>query len=57
MIDPNASDWSDLDLLTVAEARERLSDEIASLKAKLAAGDDSDKLRPRLAVLERRLQQ
>lgn len=57
MIDPNASDWSDLDLLTVAEARERLTDEIASLKEQLAAGDDSDVLRHRLAVLERRLAQ
>lgn len=57
MIDPNASDWSDLDLLTVSEARERLTDEIDSLKEQLAAGDDSDMLRLRLDLLERRLAQ
>lgn len=35
--DPNASDWSDLDLLTVTEATERLTDELAEVRARIAA--------------------
>ena len=37
MIDPNASDWSDLDLLTTVEVTERLVAEIASVEAEIAA--------------------
>jgi hypothetical protein len=33
--DPNASDWSDLDLLTVSEAVGRLDTEIAELRGRL----------------------
>lgn len=36
MTDPNASDWSDLDLLTLKEARARLSEEVAAVEAELA---------------------
>jgi hypothetical protein len=36
MIDPNASDWSDTDLLTVTEAHERLAEELAAVEAELA---------------------
>ena len=35
--DPSASDWSDLDLLTVTEAAERLTDELAEVRARIAA--------------------
>ncbi|HEX4252537.1 MAG TPA: hypothetical protein VH008_32045 [Pseudonocardia sp.] len=35
--DPNASDWSDLDLLTVSEATERLDEEIAAVHASIEA--------------------
>jgi hypothetical protein len=43
MIDPNASDWSDLDLLTIDEASERLGEEIVTVERELA------ELRPKLA--------
>jgi hypothetical protein len=58
MIDPNASDWSDLDLLTVTEARDRLTTEIAVTQREIAAASDAEKiesLRRRLAVLQKRL--
>jgi hypothetical protein len=63
MIDPNASDWSDLDLLTTAEATERLVAEIASVEAEIAALEDADRpdekslsaLRGRLTALRNRL--
>jgi hypothetical protein len=35
--DPNASDWTDLDLLTVSEATERLDEELAAVRAEIAA--------------------
>ena len=35
--DPNASDWSDLDLLTVSEATERLDEELTAVRAEIAA--------------------
>jgi hypothetical protein len=38
--DPNASDWSDLDLLTIDEAVERLDEEIAAVNARLAGLPD-----------------
>lgn len=41
--DPNASDWSDLDLLTVDEATERLDAEIGELKARLDVLDGPDR--------------
>ena len=62
MIDPNASDWSDLDLLTRAEVRERLRAEIGVAKQEVAqeeANGDGDKLvalRRRLAMLQERLE-
>jgi len=62
MIDSNASDWSDLDLLTRTEARQRLVAEIAVAEqdvAKEAAAGDGDKLvalRRRLAMLRERLE-
>jgi cytochrome P450 len=48
--EPNASDWSDLDLLTIDEATDRLDAEIAETTARLAdlTGDD-------LATAQRRL--
>jgi hypothetical protein len=58
MTDPNASDWSDLDLLTVTEARERLTAEIAVTQCEIAAAEDAGKLealRRRLALLQQRL--
>jgi hypothetical protein len=58
MTDPNASDWSDLDLLTVTEARERLTAEIAVTQREIAAAEDAGKLeslRRRLAMLQKRL--
>jgi hypothetical protein len=36
MIDPNSSDWSDLDLLTFAEVHERLANEISVLESELS---------------------
>jgi len=62
MIDPNASDWSDLDLLTRTEARERLVAEIGVAEQDVAKEEasegDGDKLvalRRRLAMLRERL--
>jgi hypothetical protein len=63
MIDPNASDWSDLDLLTTAEVTERLVAEIASVEAEIAALEDTEQpdgkslsaLRSRLSALRNRL--
>jgi len=58
MTDPNASDWSDLDLLTVTEARERLTAEIAVTQREIAEAEDAGKLeslRRRLAMLQKRL--
>ena len=59
MIDPNLSDWSDQDLLTVTEARERLLHEIATVQSEIAETDPASQtaLRRRLAALEKRLQQ
>lgn len=65
MIDPNASDWSDLDLLTTAEATERVIAEIASVEGEIAeleaAGRPDEKslsaLRSRLTALRNRLPQ
>ncbi|GAA5153415.1 hypothetical protein GCM10023321_23630 [Pseudonocardia eucalypti] len=58
--DPNASDWSDLDLLTVTEATERLTDELAEVRARIAgltgepgAGDELAAYRRREDLLER----
>jgi len=62
MIDPNASDWSDLDLLTHAEVRERLRAEIGVAKQEVAqeeANGDGVKLaalKRRLAMLQERLE-
>ena len=62
MIDPNASDWSDLDLLTRAEVRERLRAEIGVAKQEVAqeeANGDGVKLaalKRRLAMLQERLE-
>ncbi|HEY1970862.1 MAG TPA: hypothetical protein VGH89_23110 [Pseudonocardia sp.] len=54
---PDASDWNELDLLTVSEATERLDAEIASVQAVIAnAGTRSPSLadaRRRLELLER----
>ncbi len=63
MIDPKASDWSDLDLLTTAEATERLVAEIASVETEIAAMENADQpdekslsaLRSRLTALRNRL--
>jgi hypothetical protein len=64
MIDPKASDWTDLDLLTVAEARQRLVDEIAVTQREIAAAEQArgsagvgnvESLRHRLAMLQERL--
>jgi hypothetical protein len=63
MIDPNASDWSDLDLLTTAEVTERLLAEIASTEGEIAEmgtadAPDADSLaalRRRLTALRERL--
>jgi hypothetical protein len=63
MIDPNASDWSDLDLLTTVEVTERLVAEIASVEAEIAASESADRpdeqslsaLRSRLTALRNRL--
>jgi hypothetical protein len=53
--DPNASDWSDLDLLTVEEAVERLAAEIAVTTtdlAELPEGPAQVAARRRLRLLE-----
>jgi len=65
MIDPNASDWSDLDLLTHAEARERLLAEVGVAEKDIAEEEAQEKgmgdgarlvaLRRRLAMLQERL--
>jgi len=61
MIDPNASDWSDLDLLTRAEARERLLAEVGVAERDVAQEETSGDgaklvaLRRRLAMLQERL--
>jgi len=54
--DPNASDWSDLDLLTVEEATERLSAEISATTEELAGladGPARDAAAHRLGLLEK----
>jgi hypothetical protein len=66
MIDPNASDWSDLDLLTRAEARERLLVEVGVAEKDIAQEEAQEKgmgdaarlvaLRRRLAMLQERLE-
>jgi len=63
MIDPNASDWSDLDLLTTAEATGRVVAEIASVEGEIAELETADQpdekslsaLRRRLTALRNRL--
>ncbi|HXO51577.1 MAG TPA: hypothetical protein VN888_11225 [Mycobacterium sp.] len=63
MIDPKASDWSDLDLLTTAEATERVVAEIGSVESEIAELDNPDTadadalaaLRRRLSALRERL--
>lgn len=45
-------DWADQDLLTRTEAAERLTAEIADVKARVAAGDADEIARRRLAALE-----
>jgi hypothetical protein len=65
MIDPNASDWSDLDLLTHAEARERLLAEVGVAEKDIAKEEAQEEetgdgtrlvaLRRRLAMLQERL--
>lgn len=45
-------DWADQDLLTKAEAAERLAHEIAEVKAKLSGSDADETLRRRLNALE-----
>jgi hypothetical protein len=60
VIDPDASDWSELDLLTVQEAEERLRAEITATERELAAaGADgspvSEHLSRRLTLLRERL--
>jgi hypothetical protein len=63
MIDPKASDWSDLDLLTTAEATERLVAEIGTVEGEIAELENADTadtdalaaLRRRLSALRERL--
>ncbi len=63
MIDPTASDWSDLDLLTKAEASERLSEEIGAIERQLTHGSEDldgpgrDALERRLSLLRKRFDQ
>lgn len=45
-------DWADQDLLTRAEAAERLAVEIKEIHAKLVAGDTDKEMLRRLAALE-----
>ena len=45
-------DWADQDLLTKAEAAERLADEITEVKARLSGSDADETLRRRLNALE-----
>lgn len=57
--DPNASDWSELDLLMVADAAERLGEERAALLVEIEAAGESvrlDTARRRLALVERSLE-
>lgn len=49
--DPNASDWSDLDLLTVEEATQRLTAEIVATTCRLTALPDG----PERAAAQSRL--
>jgi uncharacterized small protein (DUF1192 family) len=44
MIDPNASDWSDLDLLTIEEAEKRIHAEITVMQQEIERlqADDSN---------------
>jgi|GEM_PF-6450879 hypothetical protein len=57
MIDPNDSDWSDLDLLTRNEVQLRLRAEVAEVEAQLAelklSGSDHDTAA--IGALSRRL--
>ncbi|HTK60995.1 MAG TPA: hypothetical protein VL595_01420 [Pseudonocardia sp.] len=56
MPDSNASDWSDLDLLTVSEAVGRLDAEIADLRGRLgvmAEGVEREAVEKRLQLLGR----
>ena len=56
MPDPNASDWSDLDLLTVSEAVSRLDAEITDLSGRrecMVEGVERDAVQRRLALLRR----
>jgi regulation of enolase protein 1 (concanavalin A-like superfamily) len=53
VIDPKKSDWSELDLLTNEEARDRLVAEIAALEVELADGGKVDSVR--LSALRLRL--
>jgi len=53
--DPNASDWSELDLLMVADAVERLGEERIALLAEIDADGDSTTARHRLELVERSL--
>jgi hypothetical protein len=56
MIDPNASDWSDLDLLTTAEATERVAAEIAVVEGEIAELENGRETNAdSLAALKRRL--
>jgi hypothetical protein len=66
MIDPTASDWSDLDLLTTTEANARLTDEILVVEGQIAELENSahgpaaaelTSLRLRLAALRARVAQ
>ena len=45
-------DWADQDLLTRAEAAERLAVEIEEIQAKMATGDSDEVMSRRLAALE-----
>lgn len=59
MIDPNSSDWSDLDLLTFTEVRDRLTNEISALEHELTslhqAASDPDAATSSTQVLQDRL--
>jgi hypothetical protein len=49
------SDWTDQDLLTKDEARERLVDEIGRTRARLDELTTADADNPEITLLERRL--
>ena len=56
MPDPNSSDWSDLDLLTISEAVGRLDSEIVDLRGRLATmpeGVEREAVERRLELLGR----